>query len=51
MTYLGMDTSDAIKIDDLFKKISEDDKNMALGYLSALADKAVVNEGKKLQKA
>lgn len=51
MTYLGTDTSDAIKIDDLFKKISEDDKNMALAYLSALADKAIADRCRQLHEA
>lgn len=50
MKCLGIDTSDATKIDNLFKQISESDKNMALGYLSALADKAVADKGKQLQK-
>lgn len=51
MTYLGVDTRDAVKIDELFKQIPEDDKNMVIGYLSALADKAVVDKGKQLQEA
>lgn len=49
MLYFGVDTSDAVRIDELFKQIPDADKNMALGYLSALADKSVVDKGKQPQ--
>ena len=45
-----MDIKDALKIGDLFTRMSENDKNMALDYLSALTDKAIA-DGKQEKKA
>lgn len=44
MMYLGIDTSDAVRIDSLFSELEESDKNMALAYLSALRDKAIASQ-------
>lgn len=44
------DIKGALKVSELFTKISENDKNMALAYLSALVDKAIT-EGKQKEEA
>lgn len=49
MTYLRASTEDATRVNDLFARISENDKNMAIAYLSALVDKTVADGNREQQ--
>lgn len=44
------DIEDGKRISELFKRLSEGDKNMAIAYLSALGDKAIADSSKELVK-
>lgn len=43
-TLTERDIKDAERISDLFADMSEESKNVALGYLSALRDKEVIEQ-------
>ena len=42
------DINDGRRISEIFSKLSEENKNMAIVYLSALRDKEVADSDKKL---
>lgn len=43
MAYPGIDTKEAVMFGTLFASITDQDKNLVIGYLSALNDKAVAD--------
>ena len=43
------DVEDAKKISEIFKSITDESKNMAIGYLSALKDKETADRCRRLQ--
>ena len=45
------DISDATKISLLFSTLSEEDKTMAMVYMSALRDKEIAEDSRELQEA
>lgn len=45
--YTPKDIEDGRKISELFSRLSEENKTMAIVYLSALRDKEVADSGKK----
>lgn len=45
--YSEKEIADARRMAFLFSRASEESKNMAIGYLSALADKEVADKAKK----
>lgn len=50
-TYTDRDIADGKKISDLFSTLSEENKTMAIVYLSALRDKEIADSGKKKEMA
>lgn len=49
MTRAGADVKGAREIEDLFAGITERDKDMVIGYLSALNDKAIADNSREQQ--
>lgn len=50
-TYTKKDIEDGKKISALFSTLSEENKTMAIVYLSALRDKEIADSGKKKEMA
>lgn len=46
--YTEKDIQDGHKISEIFSTLSEENKNMAIVYLSALRDKEIADSGKKI---
>lgn len=51
MMGLCVDTSDAVKINELFMQLKEEDKNMSIAYMSALRDKEIADKSRQLQES
>lgn len=50
-TYTSKDIEDGKKISTLFSNLSEENKTMAIVYLSALRDKEIADSGKSKEMA